>query len=66
MFRLLQALVVVLPSMAPLGLAAQPLDWPNKPVRFITAFAAGGSSDIMARIVAGELTNALEIGRAHV
>ena len=33
--------------------------WPAKPVRFITAFAAGGSSDIMARIVAGELTHML-------
>ena len=38
---------------------AQAQPWPVKPVRFITAFGAGGSSDVMARIVAGELTNTL-------
>ena len=38
---------------------AQVQPWPVKPVRFITAFGAGGSSDVMARIVAGELTNTL-------
>jgi tripartite-type tricarboxylate transporter receptor subunit TctC len=31
-------------------------DWPTKPVRFITAFAAGGSSDLIARIIAEQLT----------
>jgi len=31
-------------------------DWPIKPVRFITAFPAGGSSDQVARIVAERLT----------
>ena len=33
--------------------------WPTKPVRFITAFAAGGSSDLIARIIAEQLTAAL-------
>ncbi|HTD91051.1 MAG TPA: tripartite tricarboxylate transporter substrate binding protein [Burkholderiales bacterium] len=33
--------------------------WPTKPVRFITAFAAGGSSDLVARIIAEQLTASL-------
>lgn len=33
--------------------------WPDKPVRFITAFAAGGSSDLIARIIAEQLTTTL-------
>ncbi len=33
--------------------------WPTKPVRFITAFAAGGSSDLIARIIAEQLTVSL-------
>lgn len=36
--------------------AAVAQDWPTKPVRFITAFAAGGSSDLIARIIAEQLT----------
>ena len=33
--------------------------WPAKPVRFITAFAAGGSSDLVARIISEQLTTTL-------
>jgi len=33
--------------------------WPTKPVRFITAFAAGGSSDQVARIISEPLTAVL-------
>jgi tripartite-type tricarboxylate transporter receptor subunit TctC len=36
-------------------------DWPVKPIRFITSFAAGGSSDIMARLTAAELTQTLGV-----
>ena len=49
-------ILMLLPSLPHMA-HAQP--WPAKPVRFITAFGAGGSSDVMARIVAGELTNTL-------
>ena len=37
-------------------LAAPAQDWPSKPVRFITGFPAGGSSDQVARIVAERLS----------
>src|SRR6266496_4072021 len=33
----------------------QSLDWPNRVVRFIVPFAAGGPTDIVARIVAEQL-----------
>ncbi|QNN56799.1 tripartite tricarboxylate transporter substrate binding protein [Diaphorobacter ruginosibacter] len=34
-------------------------DYPNKPVRIIVGFSAGGTTDVVARILAKELTQAL-------
>jgi tripartite-type tricarboxylate transporter receptor subunit TctC len=34
-------------------------DWPNRPVRMIVPFAAGGSTDVAARLVGDYLTRAL-------
>jgi len=39
---------------------AQAQDWPNRAVRIIVPFGAGGSSDTLARIVADHLASALK------
>ena len=35
-------------------------DWPNRPVQVIVPFAAGGSGDVLARVVAQYLTSSLK------
>ena len=39
--------------------SAQASNWPTKPVRFLVPFAPGGTSEIVARSVAAELTKSL-------
>ena len=41
------------------GTAAAQSQWPNKPIRFINPFPAGGGVDAFARPVAAKLTQAL-------
>ena len=41
-----------------LRLSAQAQNWPNKPVRIIAPFAAGGAADTLGRIIAEQLTTA--------
>ena len=46
------------------GGAAWAQAWPAKPVKIVTAFAAGSASDIVARLLAQELQ--AEYGQAFV
>ena len=52
MIRILTALLMLLP------LAAHAQDGPAKPVRMIVPFAAGGSTDVAARLVGEYLSRA--------
>lgn len=42
-----------------LGLRAQQLDWPQRPIRIVVGFPAGTSPDLMARILTEPLAQAL-------
>ena len=61
--RLLAASALALAACLPFGAAAQP--WPNKPIKFIVPFAAGGVADVVTRAVRhkGEL---MRLSRADI
>jgi len=53
----LAAAALALPGVSQLSFAQRA--WPRQPIRFVVPFAPGGTSEIVARIVANELTKQL-------
>ena len=43
----------------PEGAAAQPAGWPSKPITYIVPFAAGGTTDVLGRVIGERLSKAL-------
>jgi tripartite-type tricarboxylate transporter receptor subunit TctC len=58
MFRLRLALLSVLAASA-LAISSARADWPERPLRLIVPFAAGSSSDTIARIIATKMGDSL-------
>ena len=49
----------ILAAAAALSISGAATAWPDKPVRIVVTFAAGGASDILARVVAEPMAKAL-------
>lgn len=47
-------------AVAPFAHAAEPAAWPQKPIRFILPFAAGGPTDVVARSLAVRMSQQLK------
>ena len=43
------------------GLPARAASWPSQPLRIIIPFAAGGTSDVIARLISKPLSDALGV-----
>ena len=53
--HVLAAAAAVLSMQAGVQALAQ-AQWPSKPIRFVVGFPAGGSTDVMARVVGASLS----------
>jgi tripartite-type tricarboxylate transporter receptor subunit TctC len=53
----LRGLVALVAVLVPLTAGAQ--EWPNRPIRFIVPFPAGGSTDVAARVIGEHLSRTL-------
>ncbi|OUM00814.1 Bug family tripartite tricarboxylate transporter substrate binding protein [Variovorax sp. JS1663] len=53
------AAACLLGAIGPAAIAQQPSNWPTKPIRLVVGFPAGGTTDVMARVVSAPLQKAL-------
>jgi tripartite-type tricarboxylate transporter receptor subunit TctC len=58
-FRAASRALIIAVAMGMGGANAQTANWPNKSIRLIVGAAAGGPTDVVARIIANELSAAL-------
>jgi tripartite-type tricarboxylate transporter receptor subunit TctC len=56
---LIVRILAALAALVTVSSAAQAQQWPNRPIQMIVPFAAGGSTDVAARLVAQHLSRAL-------
>ncbi len=56
----MKKLTLIAAAVCCMGTAFAQADYPSKPVKIISPFPAGGTSDVMARLIADELTKALK------
>ena len=54
--RLAAAFALTTAAVVPAAALAQAQDYPNRPVKIVVSFTAGGTTDVIARHVAGKLT----------
>ena len=59
-FRFGAAIAAALAMLAMFGQAANALAWPEKPVRIVIPWPPGGSTDIIGRMLAADLTQRLK------
>ncbi|WP_439551150.1 Bug family tripartite tricarboxylate transporter substrate binding protein [Falsiroseomonas sp.] len=57
--RQLPVIAALVAPFLPIPALAQTTDWPNRPIRIIVTFPPGGSSDIVARVLADVLSQRL-------
>ena len=55
---MLKSVITVVAAFGVLTGAAQAQNYPNKPVRFISAYAPGGGQEVGLRVIATRMTDA--------
>src|SRR5262245_26325310 len=55
----LRVVAALLALMVSIPMRAEAQEWPNRPIRFIVPFPAGGSTDVGARLVGEHLSRSL-------